>query len=81
MVAFVTKVILGAIAGSLLLVCPRAHSSGWNEYASTATRCLALELAFWAFWTVFVYPKFFSPLRQLPRPKVKFPFESIVFIY
>ena len=80
MVALVTKIILGAIAGSFLLVYPRAHSHDWNEYASAATRCLALELAFWAFWTTFVYPKFFSPLRQLPRPKVKVLFETIVSI-
>jgi hypothetical protein len=28
----------------------------------------SFSLVLWAFWTVILYPKFFSPLRHLPEP-------------
>lgn len=34
------------------------------------TKSLLGFLSIWAFYTVFVYPRFFSPLRHLPQPKV-----------
>lgn len=30
---------------------------------------IILQFVIWAFWTVILYPKFFSPLRGLPEPK------------
>lgn len=29
-----------------------------------------VNFCLWAFWQIFIYPSFFSPLRHLPRPKV-----------
>ena len=38
---------------------------------STALLTFAgVNFSLWAFWKVFLYPTFFSPLRHLPSPKV-----------
>jgi hypothetical protein len=35
------------------------------------TKSLLGFLSIWALYTVFVYPRLFSPLRRLPQPKVR----------
>jgi hypothetical protein len=40
------------------------------SYAGTFVQIWWLQFAAWVFWKVILWPKFFSPLRHLPAPKV-----------
>jgi hypothetical protein len=40
-----------------------------NPFLWTLIRTVGANLGLWAFYTVFVYPFFLSPLRHLPSPK------------
>jgi len=37
-------------------------------YLGTYVQLFTIQFIAWAFWTVLLYPAFFSPLRHLPMP-------------
>jgi len=61
-----------AFLGSLVVgqLGPGARDLNSTSYTGNTLRFFGLELLAWFLWRVFVYPKFFSPLRHLPRPRV-----------
>jgi hypothetical protein len=64
--------ILTSIAASYV-VASGIYTPPWYlklGYVGTFVEAYALQLATWAFYTVVLYPRYFSPLRHLPAPKV-----------
>lgn len=41
------------------------------SYGLAFFQILTVKLVMWAFWSMFWWPMFFSPLRHLPSPKVQ----------
>ena len=56
-----------SLVASYLIV---SQEPGWSrrQLLGTFLTTCAFQLFCWAFWTVILYPKFFSPLRDLPEP-------------
>jgi hypothetical protein len=50
------------------LVAPQYMLS--NNFSRSILRLVILNVVAYAFYSHFIYPFFFSPLRDLPRPKV-----------
>lgn len=44
-----------------------------DRVSRSAVRFLFIDISLFSFWRMFIYPFFFSPLRNLPGPVVGFP--------
>lgn len=62
-----------AATGSYTLVSFRPDLLFFSKptYLGTFLQLWILGLAVWAVWAVMLYPKYFSPMRHLPGPKVR----------
>lgn len=61
---------LTSVPGSVLLVRQVPRLAIANSYIWTASVLFLVQLFVFAIWKVILYPRFFSPLRHLPQPKV-----------
>lgn len=60
-------ILASSLAASYLL--PTHQSHWWKpHYAGTFFSALLLQSLTWVVWVVILWPKFFSPLRNLPEP-------------
>ncbi len=59
---------LGSLATASLIA---ARSSDWSKtsFLSVFAASWALQFFCWGLWATFLYPKLFSPFRDLPEPK------------
>jgi hypothetical protein len=48
---------------------PQLLLSSRPSYLGTFVQIWTLSFAAWCFWKIILYPKLFSPLRYLPKPK------------
>ena len=63
-----------ASAGEMLavhLVAPQYQLAG--NFSRSILRLFLLNVSLYSVWKMFIYPFFFSPLRELPGPKVRQP--------
>jgi hypothetical protein len=59
--AISSYILVGHYPGALLFSRP--------SYLGTFVQAFTLSFLWWCFWKIILYPKFFSPLRYLPKPE------------
>jgi hypothetical protein len=65
----IKQLILSSVCGSFLMhYLPVAQEN--PRYKSVTVALFCLQFLIWAVWRIFIYPKYMSPLRHLPGPKV-----------
>ncbi len=62
---------LTSVLGSLFLVRQVSRYAIAHSYIWTASVVFLVQFLAFATWKVILYPRFFSPLRHLPQPKVR----------
>ena|SRR2546423_9509792 len=65
-----------SLIASVLLVNFAPHYSVHKSYPWTAAVLFLCQWIIYGVYTVVIYPRFISPLRHLPQPKVRLAFSS-----
>ena len=65
-----SNVAFTSVAGSLLLVRLTPQYTPGASYIATFCLLLLLQILGFVIWQAVLWPRFFSPLRHLPEPKV-----------
>jgi hypothetical protein len=60
-----------ALAAALVYTFPQYLTT--DRVSRTVLRFLVVDVSLFWFWRMFIYPFFFSPLRNLPGPTVSTP--------
>lgn len=58
-----------SLGGAYLLASGRIPRFPEPSFLAALTALLGIQLLAWVFWVIILYPKFFSPLRDLPEPR------------
>lgn len=72
-IPFLPGLTLTSAAEAFLLTLAIPQYLPHNPFVWTFIRAVAVNVVFYALYTVFIYPFFLSPLRHLPKPKGSIP--------
>ena len=71
-------ILLGSIATSILVTRFTYDFAPLNLYLTVVAIAISFQCIVYGFWMVVLWPKLFSPLRQLPTPEVFLPIIQVL---